>query len=200
MNAAVVLHTDELRVDEALVARMIAEQVPEYASVPVRRLTASGSSNSLFRLGDELLVRVPRQPGGSATILKEARWLPYLEDALSAGVPEVVAVGEPGHGYPEHWSVVRWIDGEHPTVATPDTSSRDLLARDLAVLVRELRDLEVPAQAREDAALRWYRAEPLSAIDSEIRTYAEQCRSVPKPRPGHRCRDEGVGRGDGCRG
>ncbi len=179
MNAAVVLHADELPVDEALVARMIAEQLPEYASVPVRRLTASGSSNSLFRLGGELLVRVPRQPGGSSTILKEARWLPYLADALPTGVPEIVAVGEPANAFPEHWSVVRWIDGEHPTAATPDTSSGDLLARDLAALLRGLRELDVPAQAREDAALRWYRARPLSAIDSAIRAYAEQCRSVP---------------------
>ncbi len=173
-----VLHADELPVDEALVARMVAEQFPEYAGAPVRRLSAFGSSNALFRLGDELLVRMPRQPGGSSTILKEARWLPYLEDALPTAVPEVVAVGEPAHGYPEHWSIVRWIDGAHPMAPTPD-SSRTLLARDLAAMVRALRELEVPARARDDAALRWYRAEPLHAIDSDIRAHAEQCRSLP---------------------
>lgn len=179
LNASVTLHADELPVDEALVGRLITDQLPEYAGVPVRRLCASASSNSLFRLGDELLVRVPRQPGGSSAILKEARWLPYLEDALPAGVPEIVAVGEPAHGYPEHWSVVRWVDGEHPTPATSSTDSRDVLAHDLAAVVRVLRELEVPPQAREDAALRWYRAEPLTAIDSDIRAYAELCRSVP---------------------
>lgn len=179
LNAAVTLHADELPVDEALVRRMIADQLPEYAGVPLRRLSASGSSNSLFRLGHELLVRVPRQPGGSSAILKEARWLPYLEDALPADVPEIVALGEPAHGYPEHWSVVRWVDGEHPTAATSSTGSRDLLARDLAAVVRVLRELEVPPQAREDAALLWYRGEPLTGIDPDIRAYAEQCRSVP---------------------
>ena len=179
LNAAVTLHADELPVDEALVRRMIADQLPEHVGLPVRRLSASGSSNSLFRLGDELLVRVPRQPGGSATILKEARWLPYLEDALPAGVPEIVAVGEPAHGYPEHWSVVRWVDGEHPTAAASGTGSRNLLACDLAAVVRALHELDVPPEARKDAALRWYRGEPLSAIDSDIRAYAEQCRSVP---------------------
>jgi len=49
----------------------------------------------LFRPGDEYLVRVPRQLGGSTTIRKEARWLAYLKDALPAAVPEIVAVGEP---------------------------------------------------------------------------------------------------------
>jgi aminoglycoside phosphotransferase (APT) family kinase protein len=178
LNAAVTLHSDELTVDEALVGRLIADQLPEYADRPVRRLSASGSSNSLFRLGGELLVRLPRQPGGSATILKEARWLPYLEGALPACVPEIVAVGEPAHAYPEHWSVVRWVDGEHPTTAASSTGSRNLLARDLAAVVRALRELEVPPEARTDAALRWYRGGPLSAIDSAIRAYAEQCRSM----------------------
>lgn len=179
LNAAVILHADELQVDEALVGRMIADQLPEYTGAPVRRFSASGSSNALFRLGDELLVRVPRQPGGSATILKEARWLPYLADALPTGVPEIVAVGEPAHGFPEHWSVVRWVDGRHPTAAGPSTGSRTPLARDLAEVVRSLRELDVPPEARKDTALRWYRGEPLTAIDADIRSYAEQCRSVP---------------------
>jgi aminoglycoside phosphotransferase (APT) family kinase protein len=110
------LHVDELQIDEDVVRRLVADQLPEYSGASVRRLAASGSSNALFRLGDDLLVRLPRQPGGSATLLKEARWLPQLRDSLPVAVPEVIAVGEPGQGYPEHWSVVRWIDGEHPTV------------------------------------------------------------------------------------
>lgn len=117
--------------------------------------------------------------GGSATILKEAQWLPYLQNALPVAVPEILAVGEPAHGYPEHWSVVRWIDGEHPTVAASDTESRHLLASDLANVVRSLRDVQVPAGARIDAELRWYRAEPLGAIAADIRGYAAQCRLIP---------------------
>jgi aminoglycoside phosphotransferase (APT) family kinase protein len=181
LDAAVTLrlHDDELLIDEDAVRRMVADQLPEHASAPVRRLPVSGSSNSLFRLGDDLLVRLPRQPGGSSTILKEARWLPQLQDSLPTAVPEVVAVGEPGHGYPERWSVVRWIDGEHPTAAGPHAGSRDRLAHDLASVVRALRQLEVPPEARHDPALRWYRAEPLTAIDSDIRAYAEQCRAIP---------------------
>jgi len=174
----VTLHADELPVDETLIRRLIADQHPEHADEPVRRLSASGSSNALFRLGDALLVRAPRQPGGSATILKEARWLPCLEEALPVSVPKIVAVGEPAHGYPEHWSVVRWLEGEHPTAAAAGDDSRNLLASDLAAVVRGLRELDVPADATTDAALRSYRGAPLLAIDADIRAYAEQCRSV----------------------
>ncbi|MEJ7744587.1 MAG: phosphotransferase [Nocardioidaceae bacterium] len=87
--------------------------MPAYADAPVRWLASSGSTNALFRLGEEFLVRLPRQPGGSATISKEATWLPVLAPLLPVSVPDVVAVFEPDRDYPERWSVVRWIDGVH---------------------------------------------------------------------------------------
>ena len=58
------LHADEYAIDEALVRRLINAQFPELANLSLTTLAASGSSNRLFRLGDELLVRLPRQPGG----------------------------------------------------------------------------------------------------------------------------------------
>ncbi len=180
LTAAVTLHTDELPVPESLVRRMVADQLPDLAGVPVRRLGASGSSNHLFRLGQDLLVRLPRQAGGSATILKEARWVAHVGAALPVAVPEILAVGEPAHGYPEHWSVVCWVEGERPTAAASGPRPRDLLARDLAAVVQGLRELEVPPEARDDEALHWYRGEPLTAIDEDIRAYAEQCRSIPE--------------------
>ncbi len=93
----ITLHDDELPVDISLVRRLVARSLPEQASLRFEPLTASGSSNVLFRLGDDLLVRLPRQPGGSVTIEKEARWLPMIADGVTAGVP--------GFGYPEKWLV-----------------------------------------------------------------------------------------------
>jgi aminoglycoside phosphotransferase (APT) family kinase protein len=175
----VTLRSDEIVVDEVLVQALISDQLPDHASDGVRRVSLSGSSNALFRLGDELVVRLPRQPGGSASLLKEARWLPYLHDALPVEVPEIVAVGEPGHGYPEHWSVLRWIAGVQPSMGTSTQLTQEHLAHDLADVLRALRDLEVPPTGRDDAALHWYRAGPLAAIDADIRDYAEQCRDMP---------------------
>ena len=109
-------HDDELRIDVRLVRALVDGAFPEFASLPLSPHGSSGSSNALFRLGEELLVRLPRQPGGSAAIEKEARWLPQVGPLLPVSVPEIVAVGERGLGYPERWSVVRWIDGDVPTV------------------------------------------------------------------------------------
>jgi aminoglycoside phosphotransferase (APT) family kinase protein len=153
------LHDDELDVDEQLVRRLLGTVSSTYDAVPLRRFEATGSDNALFRLGDDLLVRVPRQPGGSRTIEKEQRWLPYVAPHLPVAVPEVVAVGEPAFGYPEKWSVVRYLDGERPELPEPGQAPRHSLAADLAAVVRALRTLPVPDGAQHDRGLQWYRGE-----------------------------------------
>ncbi len=176
-----VLHDDEIPIDTGLVRALVARAIPGYVGLPVRRLESSGSSNALFRLGENLLVRLPRQPGGSTTIAKEARWLPVLGPSLPVQVPEVVAVFEPGCDYPERWSVVRWIDGQHPEVVTPETPAgarRGDLAADLAEMVHALGLAEVPGEAVSDPDLRWYRGEPLATMDAVTRQNIERCRAL----------------------
>ena len=175
------LHDDELAVDLDLVRALLGDLCPDWAGLPIERLASTGSSNALFRVGDDLLVRVPRQPDGGATIEKEARWLPYVGAALPVDVSQVVAVGGPGYGYPERWSVVRWIDGEHPTVVGDHRSgSADCtaFAGDLAAVVVALRSLPVPDEALADPALRWYRGLPLATRDDDTRRSVDACRSI----------------------
>jgi aminoglycoside phosphotransferase (APT) family kinase protein len=172
------LHDDELRIDEALVRSLLATRSPAYSGLSLRRLGASGSTNALFRLGNDLLVRLPRQPGGTDTIEKEQRWLPYVADALPVAVPEILDVGEPGFGYPERWSVVRWLDGEVPDVPEDDARPRHDLARDLAAVVTALGDLDVPDAAAADPALRWYRGEPVARMDAATRAAIADSRSI----------------------
>lgn len=172
------LHGDELPVDIGLVRALVDDQLPAYAPLPLHRLAASGSDNALFRLGDELLVRVPRQPGGSRTIAREARWLPVVGPALPVPVPDVVAVGQPGFGYPERWSVVRWIDGSTPAGAASGAAGA-ALAADLAAVVTALREAPVPAAALGDPELRLYRGLPLVSRDVATRESVEACREIP---------------------
>jgi aminoglycoside phosphotransferase (APT) family kinase protein len=175
------LHSDEIPVDAELVRGLVTRAMPAYADAPVRRLGSSGSTNALFRLGDDLLVRLPRQPGGSAAISKEATWLPVLGPQLPVSVPDVVAVFEPDREYPEHWSVVRWIDGAHPEVVDPDTPvepRREELAKDLAATVRALRHAEVPTGAVHSPQLQSYRGEPLATMDHATRENIERCRTL----------------------
>lgn len=175
------LHTDEISIDTAFVRALVDRAMPHCAELPVQELASSGSTNALFRLGDDLLVRLPRHPGGSAAISKEAKWLPVLKPLLPVGVPEVVAVFEPDSAYPERWSVVRWIDGVHPDVVEPETPvdpQREELAADLAEVVKAVARAEVPDEALSDADLRWYRGDPLATMDAVTRQNIERCRAL----------------------
>jgi aminoglycoside phosphotransferase (APT) family kinase protein len=175
------LHDDEISIATGLVRALVDSTFPDWAPLPLRRLDASGSSNAQFRLGDEYLVRLPRQPGGTATIDKEAHWLPRVGPSLPVAVPDVVAVGEPRLGYPERWSVVRWLDGHAPAVvdtpASADPARADL-ARNLAAVVRALRAIEVPPEALADPELRWYRGDPLATRDAATRRHLDECRDI----------------------
>lgn len=168
------LHEDEIPVDVPLVRALLDTQLPALSALPLTTLPEQGSTNALLRLGDELLVRLPRQPGGSSTIDKEARWVGALAGRLPVAVPEVVAVGEPALGYPERWSVVRWIEGRRPAVGSGGVA----LGRDLASFVLALRGCPVPAGAAVDPELRWYRGEPLRCHDAAFRADLRACRDL----------------------
>lgn len=174
------LHPDELQIDAHLVRRLVGRSLPQYADLSIRPLPSSGSSNALFRLGDELLVRLPRQPGGSTDIEKEARWLPVIAPNLTTAVPEVVTLGEPGFGYPESWAVTRWLEGQVPVVpwVDADTGSSDRIAHHLATFVTELHEMEVPRSAYDDSALSWYRGGRLADLDDDFAQSVEECRSI----------------------
>jgi aminoglycoside phosphotransferase (APT) family kinase protein len=175
------LHDDEIPIDVDLVRKLVDRQFPRYAARPLTRLDASGSTNVLFRLGDDLLVRLPRQPGGSASIDKEQRWLPTIRRRLPAAVPEVVALGEPALGFGERWSIVRWLDGELPASCLPNdppTPDRSTLAADLADVILALRAIEVHEAATSDPTLRGYRGRALAGVDTQTRANIEKCRSI----------------------
>ncbi|MGH3745530.1 MAG: aminoglycoside phosphotransferase family protein [Mycobacteriales bacterium] len=173
-----VLHENEIEINLPLVRALVDQALPEFAGRRLRPMAATGSSNALFRLGDDLIVRMPRQPGGSATITKEARWLPYVAPALPIAVPEIVAVGGPDLGYPERWSIVRWIDGHSPDVSIPLEAPDPGLARDLAEVVAALRAVHIPTEAQEDPALRSYRGGSLASVDTYTRDNIASCRRL----------------------
>ncbi|WP_172639124.1 phosphotransferase [Streptomyces tailanensis] len=107
------LHADEFDIDEALVARLIAAQFPEWAGLPLAPAPASGTDNVMFRLGDDMVVRLPRLPGGADHVDTEHRWLPRLAPHLPLAVPEPLGKGRPGEVYGQPWSVMRRLDGEN---------------------------------------------------------------------------------------
>lgn len=176
-----VLHDNEIPIDVDLVRKLVDTQFPQYAALSLRRLGASGSTNALFRLGDDLLVRLPRQPGNGAAIEQEQRLAGEFGPRLPVRVPQVLAIGRSGHAYSEQWSIVGWLPGEHPTACDPDeppSQQRAQLAVDLAEVIIALRSAPMSGAAAQDPALRGYRGGALAGIDDSVRRNIAQCRSI----------------------
>jgi aminoglycoside phosphotransferase (APT) family kinase protein len=101
----------EVDIDATLVRALLRDQAPGLAHLDLVEI-ASGWDNVMYRLGDELSVRVPRRALAAELVEHEQRWLPALAPRLPIRVPTPVLAGRPGHGYPWCWSVCPWLDGE----------------------------------------------------------------------------------------
>jgi len=103
----------EAALDAELVHLLLADQHPDLADLPILEL-AQGWDNAVFRLGDELVVRLPRRELSAALVHHEQKWLPRLAPSLPVPIPVPIRVGQPGLGYPWGWSVCAWFSGHTP--------------------------------------------------------------------------------------
>ncbi|MFC0682285.1 aminoglycoside phosphotransferase family protein [Lysobacter korlensis] len=125
------MHPDELPVGEGLVRRLLTDQFPQWARLPLRRVPSSGTVNAMYRLGGDLVVRLPFVEWGAGGIEQEAAWLPRLAPQLPVAIPTVLGSGVPGDGYPCPWLVLGWLPGHHPEPASlrhPDAVGTGLAA------------------------------------------------------------------------
>src|ERR1044072_8177673 len=106
------MHADELEIDEPLVRALVAEQFPRWSALPLRRIEPQGTDHAIYRLGEELSVRLRRRKGPTEPGGKELEWLPRLAPLLPVDVPVPVAQGRPGGEDPWVWGVRRWGEGE----------------------------------------------------------------------------------------
>src|SRR5690606_11970612 len=105
------MHEGEVDINRTVVQRLIAEQFPKLAHLPLREVQSTGTVNAIYRLGDDLCVRLPRMEQGRVSLEKEWTWLPHLAPHLSVRVPRPVAMGEPMDCFPFRWAIYQWIDG-----------------------------------------------------------------------------------------
>jgi aminoglycoside phosphotransferase (APT) family kinase protein len=110
------MHADEVDTSVSLVRRLLAAQFPQWSDLPIEPVRSAGTDNALYRLGDDMVVRLPRIPGATGQVDKEYQWLPRLARQLPLAIPVPLAKGTPGEGYPWHWSVYRWLAGENATI------------------------------------------------------------------------------------
>jgi aminoglycoside phosphotransferase (APT) family kinase protein len=123
-----------------------------------------GWDNTTFRLGEGLSVRLPSGDVYSAQVDKEHRWLPVLAPLLPLPIPEPLAKGVPGCGFPRPWSVYRWLAGEHATVERVADLNR--FATDLAEFLGALYAID-PTGGPAPGKHNFWRGGPLTTYDAE---------------------------------
>jgi aminoglycoside phosphotransferase (APT) family kinase protein len=159
------LHAGEPRIDAPLVERLVAAQFPEYASLPVVEHESPGTTNAIYRLGSDLMARLPRRASGVEELDKSFAWLPRLAPHLPVEIPLPSARGAPGEDYPWAWSLVGWLDGEN--AERGDLPDPGQAAHDLAEFLTAFQGLD--ATGGPLATAHGFRSAPLAATDEAMR-------------------------------
>ncbi len=176
------LHDDEVDVSDDVVRALVDDHDPTWRDLPLRRVTSTGTDNVVYRLGDDLGVRVPRIDWAVAQVGREARWLPLLAPHLPCAVSAPVGVGEPGHGYPHRWLVFRWLPGRDLAHAASPLGARPEgwwtgVAGQLGDVVRSLRAVRLP-----DAPAAGPRGGSLARHDDGVRRLVAEVAALPGDR------------------
>jgi aminoglycoside phosphotransferase (APT) family kinase protein len=166
------MHRGMHPIDDDLVRRLVAGQFPQWAGLAVERWPSGGTVNAMYRLGEDMVVRLPLVQGGAGDVSMEQRWLARLAPYLSTRIPEVLGAGKPALGYPWPWSVYRWLAGEHPEAGA--LSEPVLLAKDLAGFVAAMRSISLPGAPKA------HRGGPVASLDADTQAAIKELRGIPQ--------------------
>jgi aminoglycoside phosphotransferase (APT) family kinase protein len=156
------MHPDEVETDVALVRRLVVDQFPEWAELPIEPVGERGTDNILYRLGDDLVARLPGRRRPELALKKECAWLPKLAPLLPLEVPVPRGLGSATDEFPYEWAVYVWLPGEPVT-------TESLVDRRRAGFLAALQQIDTsgaPAPGEHNV----YRGCPLALRDESTRT------------------------------
>lgn len=168
------MHDDEIDTDDDLVRRLLRNQHPQWAELPLKRAASTGTDNAMYRLGDDMVVRLPLRRSATSTVERQLRWLPIFEPHLPTTIPVPVAAGVASDDFPSPWSILPWLEGEDGTFADVDLNAA---ARDLAQFVRALQAID-PAGGPVPSAANYGRGVPLADRDEYTRRSIHHARHL----------------------
>ncbi len=152
------MHACEINIDEPSVRQLLREQFPQWAKLEVKRLPSAGTDHAIYKLGTDMCVRLPRIEEAGTQVEKEQFWLPKLAPHLPLAIPLPIGKGNPSAGYPNHWSICRWLGGHDATVT--EITDMHQAAVDLAQFVKSMQQID------STGAPLARRGQPLAAQDT----------------------------------
>ena len=161
------MHPNEQAIGVSVVTRLVATQCPQWAHLPITAVPSAGTDNAIYKLGEDMAVRLPRVAWATDQVAKEQRWLPLLAPHLPLAIPIPLAQGAPGEGYPWQWSVYQWLEGENATLERLAVPSQ--AAEELAHFIRALQRIDASDGPRPDEQNELARGKPLATRDQRTR-------------------------------
>jgi aminoglycoside phosphotransferase (APT) family kinase protein len=99
----------DIDMNASLVRQLVLDQHPDLDAT-IREMSP-GFDNTVWRLGETFVVRLPRRRVAVALIESEQRWLPELAPRLPLSTPTPIRVGQPSDRFPWPWTIAQWIEG-----------------------------------------------------------------------------------------
>lgn len=129
--------TADIEVDAERAAAWIARRFPDLAGLPLIP-AGEGWDNVLFRVGPELVFRIPRRKLGAELMGFELAVLPHLAPHLPLQIPAPILRAEPGEDTPYPFAGYRWIEGTTADRAGLSDAERRKMAPVLGRFLRAL--------------------------------------------------------------
>lgn len=158
--------TFDIRIN--LAKKLITEQFPEYAQLFITSVESQGHDNRSFRLGNEMLIRIPTKSQYALKVAKEQDLLPKLAPHLSFEIPAPIKMGHPSQDYPYPFSIYKWLQGRSINLIDKKTIDLEKLAFNMAKFLKELqaiKDVAGPMPGQHN----WWRGSHISVYDKDAR-------------------------------
>ncbi|MBX3710165.1 MAG: aminoglycoside phosphotransferase family protein [Gammaproteobacteria bacterium] len=159
------MHENEFEINEDIVRTLLKSQCPQWADLSISPIKSTGTDNALFRLGADLIMRLPRiewEPGSiSKSINKEYEWLPKIANFLKMPISEPIFKGNSDQSYPWPWLISTWNEGHNPNFEKDNEYEH--LAKDLALFLNDFHKISLPNGPLSR------RGVPLKKVDEETK-------------------------------
>lgn len=161
--------SENIPIDTDAVRALVLDHAPQWADLPVIRLPSSGTDNALYRLGEDLVLRLPRRVSAIPLLRKELDWLPHLS-GLPLDIPALELRGRVRFDHEFDFAVFRWLHGQiaKPENIADPVAAAKTLASFLKALHKKKTDGAPLAGAnnnRRGVALELLSDDTLSSID-----------------------------------
>ncbi len=151
-----------------LTHKLIREQFPEYAHLPITSVEKQGHDNRTYRLGNDMLIRMPTAQSYALKVPKEQALLPKLALHLTVNIPVPIKMGIASKDYPYPFSIYKWLEGKSIDLLVLDDDCQEKLAFDLAKFLKVLQsidDVDGPTPGQHN----WWRGDPVGVYDKGAR-------------------------------